>query len=88
MKYESYERNHVIVPGREKALEAFIRQDYKGMQHKIQNAYSSNSEDALTWSCFDTLENLPFLNKIEALDEILSDSYTGNNPICLAEKGL
>ena len=88
MKYESYERNHVIVPGREKALEAFIRQDYKGMQHKIQNAYSSNSEDALTWSCFDTLENLPFLNKIEALDEIFFDSYAGNNPICLAEKGL
>lgn len=87
MKYENYPRNHVIVPGREDALDAFIRQDYKGMQHKVKNAYSSNSEDALTWSCFDTLENLPLLNKIEALDEILSDSYAGKSPISLAEKG-
>jgi len=87
MKYENYQRNHVIVPGRENALDSFIRQDYKGMQHKVKNAYSSNSEDALTWSCFDTLENLPLLNKIEALDEILSDSYAGNSPISLSEKG-
>ncbi|MBW2187840.1 MAG: hypothetical protein JRG71_16120 [Deltaproteobacteria bacterium] len=87
MKYENYQRNHVIVPGREDALDSFIRQDYKGMQHKVKNAYSSNSEDALTWSCFDTLENLPLLNKIDALDEILSDSYAGNSPISLSEKG-
>jgi len=87
MKYENYQRNHVIVPGRENALDAFIRQDYKGMQHKVKNAYSSNSEDALTWSCFDTLENLTLLNEIEALDEIFSDSYAGNSPISLSEKG-
>jgi hypothetical protein len=61
MKYENYQRNHVIVPGR---------------------------EDALTWSCFDTLENLPHLNKTEALDEILYDSYAGNSPISFCERGL
>lgn len=87
MKYENYQRNHVIVPGREDALDAFIRQDYKGMQHKVKNAYSSNSEDALTWSCFDTLENLPLLNKIQALDEILSDSYSGNSPVLFSKRG-
>lgn len=88
MKYENYQRNHVIVPGREKALDEFIRQDYNGMQHKVQNAYSSNSEDALTWSCFDTLENLPLLNKVQTLDEILTDSYAGNSPILFSERGL
>ncbi|MHC4166310.1 MAG: hypothetical protein ACYSWQ_05080 [Planctomycetota bacterium] len=88
MKYEKYQRNHVIVPGREKALDAFIHQEYKGMQHKLQNAFSSNSEDALTWSCFDTLEHLPSLNKIEALDEILLDSYEGNSPLSFAGLGI
>lgn len=86
MKYEDYKRNHVIVPGREEALGAFIRQDYNGMQHKVQNAYSSNSEDALTWSCFDTLEHLPGINKIQALDEILDDSYRGNSPISFSKR--
>jgi hypothetical protein len=88
MKYEKYQRNHVTVPGREKALGTFIRQEYKGMQHKFQNAFSSNSEDALTWSCFDTLENLPSLNKIKALDEILMDSYEGNSPLSFADLGI
>ncbi len=85
MKYKKYQRNHVIVPGREKALDAFIHQEYNGMQHKFKNAFSSHSEDALTWSCFDTLEHLPFLNKIKALDEILMDSYEGNSPISFAD---
>jgi hypothetical protein len=88
MKYESYQRNHVIVPGRENALDAFIKQEYNGMQHKVQNAYSSNSEDALTWSCFDTLEHLNGLNKIKALDEMLVDSYEGDSPLSFQEKGL
>ena len=46
--------NHVIWPGRGPNLDAFLRQPFKGMSHKRKNAYSSNSEDALTWSCFDT----------------------------------
>jgi hypothetical protein len=28
------------------------------MQHKFKNAHSSNSEDALTWSCFDVLAHV------------------------------
>ena len=33
MKYENYQRNHAIILGREKALEDFLKQDYKGMRH-------------------------------------------------------
>src|SRR5882672_9452640 len=54
-KYRDPQDNHVIWPGRAKALRSFIEQPYGGMQHKMQNAHSSNSEDALTWSCFDLL---------------------------------
>ena len=48
MIYKDYKRNHVILPGREKVLEAFLKQDYKRMQHKWKNGFSSHSEDALT----------------------------------------
>jgi hypothetical protein len=88
MKYENYQRNHVIVPGREEALESFLKQDYKGMQHKLKNAVSSNSEDALTWSCFDVLANLPGLNKVVALDEIFEDSFQGNSPLSFQARGI
>lgn len=79
MIYEDYKRNHVILPGREKALEKFLKQDYKGMQHKWKNGFSSNSEDALTWSCFDLLTNFPTAKKITALDEIFEDAYQGKS---------
>jgi len=77
MLYKDYKRNHVIFPGREKALEAFLKQDYKGMQHKWKNGFNSNSEDALTWSCFDLLANLPMQKKIAVLEEIVEDAYQG-----------
>jgi hypothetical protein len=86
--YEKYQRNHVILPGREKALESFLNQDYKGMQHKLRNAVSSNSEDALTWSCFDLLASLPSLDKAAALDEILEDSFQGNSPLSFQSLGM
>ena len=79
MIYKDFKRNHVILPGREKALEKFLKQDYKGMQHKWKNGFSSNSEDALTWSCFDLLSNLPQAEKIAALDEIFEDAYQGKS---------
>lgn len=88
MKYDSYQRNHVILPGRKEALESFLRQDYNGMQHKFSNAFSSNSEDALTWSCFDVLANHPSVDKISALDEVFEDSFDGNNPLSLKERGI
>tara|TARA_B100002003_G_C13989529_1_gene478206 strand:+ start:129 stop:905 length:777 start_codon:yes stop_codon:yes gene_type:complete len=88
MKYQKYQRNHVILPGREEALESFLKQDYKGMQHKLKNAASSNSEDALTWSCFDILANYPSLDKVAALDEIFEDSFQGNSPISFRDRGI
>ncbi len=81
MKYSNYQRNHVIIKGREQALADFLNQDYKGMKHKVKNAVSSNSEDALTWSCFDILAHLPLNSKLTALDEIFEDSYHGHIPI-------
>lgn len=77
MKYLNAERNHIILKGREQVFNDFIAQDYKGMKHKVRNAISSNSEDALTWSSFEILINLPLNLKINALDEILEDAYGG-----------
>ena len=75
MIYENHLRNHVVYPGREEALDTFLKQDYKGMRHKWKNRLNSHSEDALTWSCFDAISQLPFSKKIKALDEILEDSF-------------
>ena len=75
MKYKNYQRNHAIIPGREKDLENFLKQDYKGMRHKWRNGVSSNSEDALTWSCFEVIRYFTPEKKIVALDEILEDAY-------------
>ena len=77
MKYDNYQRNHLIIPGREKALEDFLKQDYKGIRHKWKNGFSSHSEDALTWSCFELIANFPLIKKIYVLDEILEDAYQG-----------
>ena len=88
MIYREYKRNHVIVPGREDALASFLKQDYKGMQHKLKNAVSSNSEDALTWSCFDVLASLPSLDKAAALDEILEDAFGGSSPLSFRSRGI
>lgn len=79
MIYKDYRRNHAILPGRESALETFLKQDYKGMRHKWNNGFSSHSEDALTWSCFDLLSSFPLSKKISALDEIFEDAYQGKS---------
>jgi len=75
--YKNYERNHVIIRGRGKALEDFLKAEYKGMRHKWKNGFSSHSEDALTWSCFDPLSHFPLTTKISVLDEIMEDAYQG-----------
>jgi hypothetical protein len=79
MKYPSHLRNHVVLPGREEALYNFLNAtlDRNGKQakHKRQYAKSSNSEDALTWSCFDVLRNQPIEKIIQALNEIFEDAY-------------
>jgi len=86
-KDNDYLRNHVVLPGREKALEKFLKQDYKGMPHKWKNRFNSNSEDALTWSCFDLLRSLP-LNKKKVLNEIWEDAYQAKNKSPFSDKNL
>ncbi len=85
MIYDDYKRNHVILPGREGALEDFLKQDYKGMQHKWKNGFNSNSEDALTWSCFDVLANFEFKKKVSVLNKIFEDSYEGKEKLFIDE---
>lgn len=63
-------QNHFVWPGRESALRLFIEQPYGGMRHKSRNAHSSNSEDALTWSCFDALAQVPEEARRQALTDI------------------
>jgi len=77
MFYKDFRRNHVILPGRESALEEFLRQEYGGIRHKWEHRSNSNSEDALTWSCFDLLSNLAPKRKLLALSEIFEDAYQG-----------
>lgn len=77
MIYDSYKRNHVVLPGRDKALESFLRQEYKGLKHKFRNGFNSNSEDALTWSCFELIKSLPSHKRFQVLSEIWEDSYDG-----------
>jgi hypothetical protein len=79
MKYLTHIRNHAVLPGREQALYEFldaelVRND-KTEKHKWRHAISSNSEDALTWSCFDVLRNQPEEKIARALDEIFEDAF-------------
>jgi hypothetical protein len=79
MKYSTYQRNHVIFPGSEEALSRFLNATLDGKRHKWENGFSSNSEDALTWSCFDVLRNLPHDKMTKALDEIMEDAFGENS---------
>ncbi len=89
MIYSDYRRNHVILPGREKALEDFLRQDYKNLrQHKWRNGLNSHSEDALTWSCFDLLSSFPLSKKFSVLDEIFEDAYQGERKLLFKHSGI
>jgi len=87
MKYPDYKRNHFFLPERVQALNRFLKQDYKGMRHKWKNGFNSNSEDALTWSCFDLLSNLPSKKKLNALKEIWEDAYEGRLDFPLGKNG-
>ena len=55
MIYNEIKRNHVIIHGRDNALNEFLNSTYNGMSHKLKNSVNSHSEDALTWSCFDCI---------------------------------
>ena len=86
MIYDNFRRNHVILPGREDALMKFLKQGYGGRQHKWKHQCNSHSEDALTWSCFDVLANLPLKSKIFVLNQIFEDAYQDRTRINLDER--
>ena len=88
MKYNTYQRNHVILPNREQELDDFLDQELDGKKHKWNHRSNSNSEDALTWSCFEVLKSLPFDKKIAALDETMENAYDGHPPFSFADEGL
>jgi hypothetical protein len=73
--YDDYRSNFVVLPGREEALHDFVSQTYGGQQHKLRPTKSSNSEDALTWSCFDTLRQLPPAVRQSALRSLWSLAF-------------
>jgi hypothetical protein len=73
--YDDYRDNFVVVPGSEAALKAFVSQSYAGQQHKVKATRSSNSEDALTWSCFDTLNRLTLAHREAALSALWSLAF-------------
>src|SRR3989442_670478 len=73
--YDNPRDNHVIWPSRESQLDEFLGKPFKGINHKRKNARSSNSEDALTWSCFDTLANVSQSRRALALEELWELAY-------------
>ena len=73
--YRDYRRNHVIGVGRGPALKEFIAKDYHGLHHKGVPAKSSNSEDALTWSCFDALSEVGARHRKTALGNLWELAY-------------
>lgn len=81
MKYKTYLRNYVVFPGSEKPLHTFLNTTLKRNgteeKHKLKHAFSSNSEDALTWSCFDVLRHQPHEKMAQALNEIMEDAFEG-----------
>ena len=66
-------RNHVVVPDSREKLECFL-----GKTLKMPKRQNSHSEDALTWSCFDVLRNLPARQRMNALNRIMEDAFQGN----------
>jgi hypothetical protein len=77
MKYDSLERNHVILPNRLRNLNQFLNSEYEGHKHKQRHATNSNSEDALTWSCFDYIRNQSTKKQRKAIQEIIEDAFAG-----------
>lgn len=82
MIYNTYLRNHVVLPNSRKPLHTFlntvlVHSDGTEEKHKLQNSFNSNSEDALTWSCFDVLRHQPQEKIVKALNEIMEDAFEG-----------
>ena len=81
MIYKTYLRNHAVYPGSEKSLHTFLNSELerngKKEKHKLRYSCTSNSEDALTWSCFDVLRHQPREKIAQALNEIMEDAFEG-----------
>lgn len=92
--YKDYRDNIPVCPGREAALGEFASQRYCGLQHKLRHMRSSNSEDALTWSCFDTLSELKGAPRTIALAGLWALAFDDgpapagflNGEICIGKK--
>lgn len=87
MQYKTIYENHAYYPDRIDALIDFlnptINVNGKQTKHKLRHARSSNSEDALTWSCFDALRMQPYEKTVTALDEIMRDSFENKDDLSL-----
>lgn len=59
----------------------FLNASHKGMKHKIQYSKNSNSEDALTWSCFDFIRSQGTEIQVGAIKEMIEDAYSGENSV-------
>ena len=85
MQYKTIYENHAYYPDRIDALIDFlnptINVNGKQTKHKLQHARSSNSEDALTWSCFDALRMQSYEKIVRALNEIMRDSFENRNDL-------
>jgi len=77
--YEDYRDNFAIWPGSEPALQKFVNQTYGSQRHKLRHTKSSNSEDALTWSCFDALKHLDETSRASALANLWALAFDGVN---------
>lgn len=74
MKYKTYLRTYVVLPDSRKPLHTFLNtilvySDGEEEKHKLKSDFNSNSEDALTWSCFDVLAHQPQEKLIQTLNE-------------------
>jgi hypothetical protein len=78
--FDDYRENHVIWAGREVALKAFVDQTIGGQQHKFKHAHSSHSEDALTWTCLDSLRQVDQIHRERALRELWALAFDQPNP--------
>lgn len=78
--YDDYRDNFVVLPGSEAALRVFVNQSYAGQRHKLKATRSSNSEDALSWSCFDTLNCLPAPHRSVALRTLWNLAFPDSSP--------
>lgn len=83
MQYRTIYENHAYYPDRIDALIDFLKPNIvvkgKKVNHKLKHAKNSNSEDALTWSCFDALRMQPYDRRVRALNEIMRDSFENSN---------